>query len=145
MKKLSLIFFFIFSIGFSQSKINVRGVTLSYNQQKRVMTLVIPEKLMKTTDPDAEVRIRILEEYSLTMVINGQEYTMTDEFFLREGRIYDSGWTYLTIRPGYCKEVKANYVYEFSHLQASEYILEVSDVCDNRWVTNKKSQSITIR
>lgn len=128
----------------SQPKIVARGVTLSYNKVKQSLTINIPEKLMITTDRDHEVKITINKEYSLNMTINGLPVSVSNDFFKHEGHIYDGQWLYLTFMPGYTKEIKKNFIYEFSNIESGEYILEVSDLCDGKWETNQVSQSLIV-
>ena len=76
--------FFMFLIGtmtmFSQT-IKVRGVVLSYDKVKKVMTLTTTPKIMTTNDIDMDVKIEINREFALSMTIGGVNYSITEPFF----------------------------------------------------------------
>ena len=143
MRKLLLLFLLGTMTMFSQT-IKVRGTTLSYDKVKKTMTLTISNNTMEVKDKDTDVRVLIDKEFSLSLVINGVEMTSSDNFFKHEGHSIDGGWSFFTIKPSNTKELKMNYVYQFPNVEPGEYILTISDVCDNKWVTNKQSMSIII-
>ena len=144
MRKYLLIALLISSAMFSQST-TVRGVTLSYDKVHNTMVLYIPEKVMKVTDKDSEVRITIDTQYSLRMNVNGASVTTYSEYFLHQGHSYNSSWVFLTIKPSNCIEFRNNYIYKFTDVQPNEYILQVSDMCDSKWESNQESNSIIIK
>ena len=128
---------------FSQT-IKVRGVVLSYDKVKKIMTLTTTQKIMYTNDVNMDVKIRIDKEFSLKMNINGVDYTTTNSFFEHTGNVRDMGWSFITYKPKNCKEIKTNYVYQFLKVEPGEYILTVSNVCDDKYVTNEQTMSIQI-
>lgn len=128
---------------FSQT-IKVRGVVLSYDKVKKVMTLTTTPKIMTTNDIHSEVKIVINREFALSMTIGGVNYSITEPFFEHSGHVREMGWSFSTYKPRGCKEIKNNYVFQFSNLEPGEYILTVSDVCDNKYVTNEQTMSIQI-
>ena len=143
MKKILLMFLIGTMTMFSQT-IKVRGVVLSYDKVKKVMTLTTTPKIMTTNDIHSEVKIVIDREFALSMTIGGVNYSLKNSFFEHSGKVYQDGWSFSSYKPRGCKEIKNNYVFQFSNLEPGEYILTVSDVCDNKYVTNEKSMSIQI-
>jgi hypothetical protein len=128
---------------FSQT-IKVRGVVLTYDKVKKTMTLTTTPKIMYTNDTDMNVKIQINKEFSLQMTINGVNYSVTEPFFEHSGHVREMGWAFETYKPKGCKEIKNNYVFQFTNLEPGEYILTVSNVCDNKYVTNEQTMSIQI-
>jgi hypothetical protein len=143
MKKILLMFLIGTMTMFSQT-IKVRGVTLSYDKLKKTMTLTTTPKIMYTNDTDMDVKIVINKEFVLKMTIGGVNYSITEPFFEHSGYVREMGWSFSTYKPRGCKEIKNNYVFQFSNLEPGEYILTVSDVCDNKYVTNEQTMSIQI-
>lgn len=143
MKKILLMFLIGTMTMFSQT-IKVRGVVLSYDKVKKVMTLTTTPKIMTTNDIHSEVKIVINREFALSMTIGGVNYSITEPFFEHSGHVREMGWSFSTYKPRGCKEIKNNYVFQFSNLEPGEYILNVSDVCDNKYVTNEQTMSIQI-
>ena len=140
---------FIFLIGtmsmFSQTT-SVRGVTLSYNVTRKVMTLTISPRTMYTNDENLNVRVAINKEFALKMKIGGIDYSMTEPYFEHKGHTRQWGWAFSTISPDKCKEIKKNYVYQFRDVKpGEEYILSVSNVCDDKYVSKEKTGSIQIK
>lgn len=128
---------------FSQT-IKVRGVVLTYDKVKKSMTLTTTPKIMYTNDVDMDVKIEINKEFALHMTINGVSYSITEVYFEHKGHTRDMGWVFITYKPGGCKEIKNNYVFQFTGVEPGEYILTVSNVCDNKYVTNEQTMSIQI-
>jgi hypothetical protein len=129
---------------FSQT-IKVRGVILSYDKVKKTMTLTTTPKIMYTNDIDMDVKIEVNKEFALHMTINGVSYSTTEAYFEHKGHTRDMGWSFITYKPGGCKEIKKNYVFQFTNVHpGEEYILTVSDVCDDRYSSDEKSMSIQI-
>jgi hypothetical protein len=144
MKKL-LIMLLIGTAMFSQSKTTVRGVTLDYDKVHKVMTLKLTPKSVYTNDTDMDVVIEIHKQFALKMAIGGVTYSMTEPYFKQKGHTRDMGWIFTTIEPSGCIELKKNYTYQFKDIHpGEEYILEVSNVCDDKYTTNSKSGSILI-
>ena len=143
MKKLLLMFLIGTMTMFSQT-IKVRGVTLTYDKVKKVMTLTTTPKIMYTNDTDMDVKIEINKEYALKMNLNGVKYSVTEPFFEHSGYVREMGWCFITYKPKGCKEIKNNYVFQFTGVEPGEYILTVSNVCDNKYVTNERTMSIQI-
>ena len=89
MKKCTSLFVILFATllliqkSYSQNNTTVRGVKLSYDIKKRVMTLTTSHKIMYTNDYDLDVCIEINKGYSLKMVMNGITYSMTDSIYKR--------------------------------------------------------------
>jgi predicted Ser/Thr protein kinase len=70
---------------------------------------------------------------------------MTEAFFEHSGHVREMGWIFTTYKSGGCKEIKKNYVFQFSNVQpGEEYILTVSNVCNDKYVTNEQTGSIQI-
>lgn len=128
---------------FSQT-IKVRGVVLTYDKIKKTMTLTTTPKIMYTNDTDMDVKIELHKEFALKMTIGGVNYSMTEAYFEHKGHTRDMGWAFITYKPGGCKEIKNNYVFQFTNLEPGEYILTVSNVCDDKYVTNEQTMSIQI-
>lgn len=144
MKKL-LVMLLIGTAMFSQSKATVRGVTLSYDKVHKVMTLKLTPKSVYTNDTDMDVVIEIHKQFALRMTIGGVVYSMTEPYFKQKGHTRDMGWNFSTTTPLKCLTVKENYVYQFRDISpGEEYILAVSDICDDKYTTNSKSVSILI-
>jgi hypothetical protein len=143
MKKILFMFLFGTMTMFSQT-IKVRGVVLSYDKVKKVMTLTTTPKIMTTNDIDMDVKIEINKEFALKMTIGGVNYSVIEPFFEHSGHVREMGWVFMTYKPSGCKEIKNNYVFQFTNVEPGEYILTVSDVCDNKYVTNEQTMSIQI-
>jgi hypothetical protein len=99
---------------------------------------------MYTNDADMDVKIVINKEFALKMTIGGVNYSVTEAFFEHSGHVTEMGWNFMTYKPNGCKEIKKNYVYQFTNVEPGEYILTVSNVCDNKYVTNEQTMSIQI-
>jgi hypothetical protein len=132
------------SVMFSQTAA-VRGVTLFYDNIHNTLTLTIPQKLMAVSDKDSEVRVTIDKKYSLRMTVNGASVATGNHYFSLQGHSYGSMSIFSTLKPSNCVEVRRNYVFKFTDIQPDEYILRVSDVCDNKWESNGQSISIIIQ
>lgn len=139
-----ILFFLIGTIPIFSQTIKVRGVILTYDKVKKTMTLTTTPKIMYTNDTDLDVKIVINKEFALKMTIGGVNYSVTEPFFEHSGHVREMGWSFSSYKPRGCKEIKNNYVFQFSNLEPGEYILTVSDVCDDKYVTNEKSMSIQI-
>ena len=143
MKKILLMFLIGTMTMFSQTT-KVRGVVLTYDKVKKVMRLTTTPKIMYTNDTDMDVRIEINKEFVVKMNLNGVNYSMAQAFFEIKGHTRDMGWVFIVYKPSNCKEIKMDYIYEFSNVEPGEYILTVSNVCDNKYVTNEQTMSIQI-
>ncbi len=104
------------------------------------MLLTIPQHTMEVVDSDADVRVSINRECILTV-----PNVPSKQFFIHEGHSIKGMWTFLTGKPTTTKEIKMNYIYQFIDVQPGEYILGVSDVCDDQWETNHKYGYIVIK
>lgn len=130
---------------FSQST-TVRGVTLSYDKVKKIMTLKILPKTMYTNDASMDVNVSIYRDFGIKMIMNGVSHSISKPYFEHVGHTRDMGWFFITHKPSRCKEVKENYIYTFSEIQSDEeYILIVSNVCDDKYVTDEQTGSIIIK
>jgi hypothetical protein len=94
---------------FSQTT-KVRGVTLSYDKVKKIMTLTTTPKIMTTNDIDMDVKIEINKEFALKMTIGSVNYSVVEAFFEHSGHVTEMGWIFMTYKPNGCKEIKKNYV-----------------------------------
>jgi hypothetical protein len=139
-----ILFFLIGTIPIFSQTIKVRGVILTYDKVKKTMTLTTTPKIMYTNDTDLDVKIVINKEFALKMTIGGVNYSITEAFFEHSGHVREMGWIFMTYKPNGCKEIKNNYVFQFTNVEPGEYILTVSDVCDNKYVTNEQTMSIQI-
>ena len=151
MKKCTSLFVILFASllliqkSYSQKNTTVRGVKLSYDSKKRVMTLTTSHKIMYTNDYDSDVCIEINKGYSLKMVMNGITYSMTEPYFKHIGHTREMGWAFSTTQPRGLKTIKKNYIYQFSDVQpGEEYVMTVSTICDDKYVTNEEKGSIVI-
>jgi hypothetical protein len=144
MKKILLMFLFGTMTMFSQT-IKVKGVTLSYDKIKKIMTLTTTPKIMYTNDKDMDVKIEINKEFALRMTIGGVNYSVSEPYFEHKGHKEEMFWCFTTTSQIKYKEIKKNYVYQFKGVKpGEEYILTVSNVCDNKYVTNEQTMSIQI-
>lgn len=144
MKKILLMFLIGTMTMFSQT-IKVRGVTLSYDKVKKIMTLTTTPKIMYTNDRDMDVKIEINKEFALRMTIGGVNYSVSEPYFEHKGHKEEMFWYFTTTSQIKYTEIKKNYVYQFRGVEpGEEYILTVSNVCDNKYVTNEQTMSIQI-
>lgn len=151
MKKCTSLFVILFATllliqeSYSQNNTTVRGVKLSYDSKKRVMTLTTSHEIMYTNDYDSDVCIEINKGYALKMVMNGITYSMTEPYFKHIGHTREMGWIFSTTQPRGMKTIKENYIYQFPDVQpGEEYVMTVSTICDNKYVTNEERGSIVI-
>jgi hypothetical protein len=144
MKKILLLFLFGTLTMFSQT-IKVRGIILTYDKVRKVMTLTIPPKTMYTNDSNLDVKVTIDKEFALRMTNGGVNYSMSEPYFEHIGHREEMFWRFTTTSTRKCKEIKKNYVYQFTNVEPGEYILSVSDVYDRKYVTNEKTMSILIK
>ena len=145
--KLTLILFLLVGVMFGQTT-KVGGVTFSYDKKTDTMKLLVPKDFNLSEDPDWQKQIRISKEYELTMTINGQEVTMSETFYYSCGREYHTGseGTYYFPDCGKCVyHAITTESFSLKYPPKGEYILSVSDICDEKWVTNKKTGSIIIK
>jgi hypothetical protein len=145
MKNIILIFLLGTTMMFSQST-TVRNVTLSYDKVKKLMTLNILPKTMVTNDTNMDVRIEIYKEVAIKMVINGKTSPISKPYFEHTGHTTDMSSYFYTRGTTQRKQIKKNYIYEFSDVKVGEeYVLIVSNVCDEKYVTNQQTVSIIIK
>ena len=151
MKKCTSLFVILFLAllliqkSYSQNNTTVRGVKLSYDSKKRVMTLTTSHKIMYTNDYDSDVCIEINKGYALKMVMNGITYSMTEPYFKHSGHTREMRWPFSTTQPRGLQTIKENYIYQFSDVQpGEEYVMTVSTICDDKYVTNEEKGSIVI-
>ena len=138
--------FLIMTSAMMAQKTTVSGITLSYDQRNKVMTLSTPERYLKTSDSDTDKRIIISKKSDPPFIINGQQYTVSETYYHMEGSVYYMGYTFIYYRvPLECTKSASNSGSIFKNPGRGEYTLTVSDVCDGKWVTNKASGSITVR
>ena len=145
--KLTLILFLLVGVMFGQTT-KVGGVTFSYDKKTDTMKLLVPKGLFTSEDKDWQKQIRISKDYELSMTINGQEVTMSETFYYSCGREYHTGSEGTYYFPPCDKCVYHAITTESFSLKyppKGEYILSVSDICDEKWVTNKKTGSIIIK
>lgn len=147
MKKILIIFLLGIMTTFAQTT-KVKGVTLSYNKKEKSMTLFIQDDVFKYPDnSDLETEIKIRKNFELSMIINGQEYSVTDpynNYFYIEGFRHPMFYAFTTERPGNCTIVKEFKIYKFTKVEPGEYILVVSKVCDGKYVEEKSTGSIIV-
>lgn len=145
--KLTLILLFLAGTMFGQNTIKVNGVVFSYDKKTDTMKLLVPKDLMDSEDPDWKKEIRISKEYELNMTINGQEITVSDVFYYSCGRNYRTGSIGTYHFPN-CDECVYHAIttesFSLKYPPKGEYIITVSDVCDEKWRTNSKTASIII-
>lgn len=144
MKKI-LILLLLTTTMFSQNKVTVNGITLSYDRVQKVMTLNIIPKSVYTNDMGISTNIEIHKQFVLKIVVGGITYSMSEPYFQQKGYVKDMGWNFSTTTPSGCKEIKPNYLYQFTNITpGEEYILEVSKICDGKYIIDNKSKSLII-
>jgi hypothetical protein len=147
MVKKILVLFLLGTLSVLGQTTKVGGVTFSYDKKTDTMKLLVPQKLMTSEDQDWQKQIRISKEYELSMTINGQEVTVSETFYYSCGRYYHTGSEGTYFFPPCDKCVYHTITPESFTLKyppKGEYIITVSDVCDEKWVTNKKTGSLII-
>jgi len=151
MKKCTSLFVILFTAllfiqgSYSQNNTTVRGVKLSYDKKKHVMTLTTSHKIMYTNDYDLDVCIELHKGHALKMVMNGITYSMTEPYFKHIGHTREMGWAFSTTQPKGLKTIIENYIYQFSDIQpGEEYIITVSNVCDDEYISSEEKGSIVI-
>ena len=128
MKNIILMFLLGTTIMLSQTKTSVRDITLCYNKGEKVMILNILPKTMNTNDSDMDVKIEIYKGYAIKMNINGETSPVIKPYFEHTGYTTgDVSWEFSDVKLG------------------EEYILIVSNVCDNKYITNQQTGSIIIK
>jgi hypothetical protein len=130
--------------------INIDGVELSYNRIKKTMTLIVKPEIMRTNDDDMYTVVKISKSAELRIIINGETISASESFFSVKGHILESFWVFTTYKPSYCDgdfyPVTGINKYVFYHINpGDEYILSVSNLCDDKYQTNYKSKSIIIK
>jgi hypothetical protein len=92
-----------------------------------------------------DVKIEINKEFALRMTIGGVNYSVSEPYFEHKGHKEEMFWYFTTTSQIKYTEIKKNYVYQFRGVEpGEEYILTVSNVCDNKYVTNEQTMSIQI-
>jgi hypothetical protein len=136
--KLSFILLFLVGIMFGQTSANVSGVVFSYDKETDTMKLLVPNDLMNSEDPDWQKEIKITKEYELNM---------SEIFYYSCGRNYERGSINTYYFPE-CDKCEFNAItsesFSLKFPPKGEYIITVSDVCDEKWRTNSKKGSIII-
>jgi hypothetical protein len=130
MKKL-LVLLLISTAMFSQTT-TVKGIILSYDKVSQTMTLNIPKTSVKVYDKDKQISISISKEHTL------------NTYFIHRGYYYMDMSLFETSRPGNCTIIKDNLIFKFTDVDKGEYILEVSDLCNWKWVSNIENNSLII-
>ena len=130
--------------------INIDGVELSYNRVKKTMTLIVKPEIMRTNDDDMYTVIKISKNAELQIIINGETLLSDESYFTLKGHILESFWIFNSHRRCYCDgdfyPVTGINKYVFYHINpGEEYILSVSNLCDDKYQTNYKSKSIIIK
>jgi hypothetical protein len=149
MEKVKLTFILLFLAGmmFGQNTIKVGGVVFSYDKKTDTMRLLVPDSVVTSEDPDWEKQIIISKNHQLSMTMNGKEVVLSDTFYYSCGRSYNMGSHGIYKLP-VCDGCECNLItddsFSLEHPPKGEYILSVSDVCDGKWVTDKKTGSIII-
>lgn len=145
--KLTLVLLFLVGVMFGQNTIMVDGVTFSYEKTTDTMKLLVPKEIITSEDPDWQKEIRISNDYDISMEINHKKVIMSDTFYYSYGRDYNSGSDFVYYFPDCSKCVYKAITtdsFELKHPPKGEYLLTVSDICDGKWVTNKKTGYIII-
>ena len=127
--------------------INVRGVELTYNKAKKTMTLIAKREVMRTNDDDMYTVIKISKNAELQIIINGETLPSDESYFTLTGHILESFWMFNSRRRCYCDgdfyPATGINKYVFYHINpGEEYILSVSNLCDDKYQTNYKSASL---
>ncbi len=127
--------------------INVSGVELTYNKAKKTMTLIANREIMRTNDDDMYTVIKISKNAELQIIINGESLPSDESYFTLNGHILESFWVFRSLRRCYCDgdfyPATGINKYVFYHINpGEEYILSVSNLCDDKYQTNYKSASL---
>jgi len=142
MKKLLVML--LFSTAMFSQTVKVRGVTLSYDKVNLTMTLNIPQVLMGVHNKDEQIRIVIDKEYSLKKYIAGYPVLTSNNYFVHQGHFYSNMHIFETNYPNNCKIIKDNLIFQFINVEKGEYTLQVSNLCDWKWESNIKSNSLIV-
>jgi hypothetical protein len=137
MKK--LLFLILFSSCLYSQTINVRGVNLLYDKKKKSMTLTIPKELLNTKNEDELIEIVISKSYALA--INGK---ISHPFFEFKGYKNDSISFSMLTKQSNCIVVEEYKIFYFPDVISDEYILQVSNLYEEKKRVNKQSQSLII-
>lgn len=144
--KVLLIIFLVGTSAMLAQKTTVNGITLSYDQKTGLMTLTTPERSLKTPDLETDKMVIIKRVLDRIFIIGGTEYTVSETYYHMEGSVYYMGYAFIYYMiPLECTRSATNSGAVFKRPERGEYILTVSDVCDDKWVTNKASGSIMIK
>lgn len=136
----NVIFFILFSLCSYSQSITVRGVNLAYDNIKHVMTLTIPKDVTITKNKGEEIEIIVSKSFSLS--INGE---ISNPIFNFKGCTKKDFNSFGIEMLSTWKEVVKNSVYEFPDVEPDEYILQVSNVLNQKKRLNKQSDSLVIR
>ena len=144
--KVSILLFFA-TISMVAQTVTVKGVTLSYDKNTDTMTLMVPEELVTSKDPNFKKQIEIFRDAIVTMEVNGEKRIVSKPFYAISGRNYKGDSVFV-----YSFSVKSTTTYEslggssckFIHPPKGEFILNVKDVFDNKIITNDGTGSIII-
>ena len=132
--------------------VNVNDITLSYNDKKHEMVLVMPSDNFYLPLEDNNLTVSIYKEFALKMIVNGQEYSASEPYFEYSGFKRESiSFSELT-RNRNCiafKEnedffISKNTSFKFPNPEKGEYIVEVVRRCGT-YVENRKQASLIIR
>jgi len=151
MKNLIVLFLLGTLTGFCQTA-KINDITLSYDSKKHKMVLVMPSHNFYLPLEDNDLTIYIHKEFSLKMIINGVEYSMSEPYFeyfgymretfgFSEIKHNESGVQYNeNVNPFISK--KTSFV--FSNPEKGEYIVQVVKRCGD-YEEYRKQTSLIIR
>jgi hypothetical protein len=112
-------------------KTTVNGITLSYDQKTKLMTLTTPERYLKTSDSETTKRIIITNE---------------ETYYHMEASPYFMGYSFTYYRiPLECTKSASNDGSVFKNPESGVYTLTISDVSADKRISNKASGTITVR
>jgi hypothetical protein len=144
--KVSLLLFFA-TISMVAQSVTVKGVILSYDKKTDTMTLTVPEALVTSEDEGFNKQIEIFKDNIVTMSINGDKKVISKPFYGIFGRSYQGGSEFIYFFPQESTTIYKSLggsSCKFIHPPKGELILSVKDVCDNKYVSNAGTGSITI-
>lgn len=148
MNKILIIFLLAIVTTFAQTT-KVKGVILSYNKKDKTMNLFIPDSTFEFPEKSyLETEIKIRKNLELSMMINTQEYVLTDpynNYFYIEGSHHPMFYSFITESSGNCTIIKKFSMYKFSKVEPGEYILVVTKKCDNKYIEEKFTGSIIVQ
>jgi hypothetical protein len=118
---------FFISFCLHAQSLDVRGVTLNYNESKKSLTLNIPKSLVKVKGEKEKIEISISESFHLS--INEKP---ANSFFEYSGFENQTTKIFSVERPRNTKILEENFIYEFQDIASGEYVLQVNNTINDK-------------